>query len=245
LKSSPLALSLPQTTKQPCHPNGTKRKPSWQPNSSNGKFNSTQISGINFNIKKSISHQLQLQIISHNIHNASELQTLGNNYDNVKDQTSAVAMGGGEEAFYEKKLSKEEKKALAAKKREEKRKAKSKASENALKKGEENDGVETNEAAEQLASEGTICTFSTSRKGVDARSRDVNVQNFTLQHKGNVMLDGTSIVLNHGNRYGLIGRNGESLCFLCSVWGAGMVWHGVSLFMRFVALSCFLTMQTI
>lgn len=181
----------------------------------------------------------------------------------MKDQTSAVAMGGGEEAFYEKKLSKEEKKALAAKKREEKRKAKSKASgndnddddggedvvqkalENALKKGEENDGVETNEAAEQLASEGTICTFSTSRKGVDARSRDVNVQNFTLQHKGNVMLDGTSIVLNHGNRYGLIGRNGESLCFLCSVWGAGMVWHGVSLFMRFVALSCFLTMQTI
>jgi ATPase subunit of ABC transporter with duplicated ATPase domains len=140
-------------------------------------------------------------------------------------------MGGGEEAFYEKKLSKEEKKALAAKKREEKRKAKAKASgndddeedngednvvqkalENALKKGEEDDGMETNEAAEQLASEGTICTFSTSRKGVDARSRDVNVQNFTLQHKGNVMLDGTSIVLNHGNRYGLIGRNGENFC---------------------------------
>jgi ATPase subunit of ABC transporter with duplicated ATPase domains len=182
-----------------------------------------------------------LQIISHNIHNTSDLQSLGNNYDNVKDQTSAVAMGGGEEAFYEKKLSKEEKKALAAKKREEKRKAKAKgndndgddggedvvqkALENALKKGEENDGVETNEAAEQLASEGTICTFSTSRKGVDARSRDVNVQNFTLQHKGNVMLDGTSIVLNHGNRYGLIGRNGESLVFyvVCGV----LAWFGM------------------
>jgi hypothetical protein len=151
-----------------------------------------------------------------------ELQSLGNNSDDVKDQTSAVAMGGGEEAFYEKKLSKEEKKALAAKKRAEKKAKKGggekeeekeedvveKALANALAK---NDGeeIETNAAAEELAAEGTICTFSTSRKGVDARSRDVNVQNFTLQHKGNVMLDGTSVVLNHGNRYGLIGRNGE------------------------------------
>ena len=155
-----------------------------------------------------------------------DLQSLGNNEATVKDQTSAVAMGGGEEQFYEKKLTKEEKKALAAKKREEKRKAKAKALgedeggdggedvvqkalENALKKGEQGEDGMTNEAAEQLAAEGTICTFAASRKGVDARSRDVNVQNFTLQHKGTVMLDGTSIVLNHGNRYGLIGRNGE------------------------------------
>lgn len=154
----------------------------------------------------------------------------------LKDLTTAVAMGGGEEAFYDKKLTKEEKKALAAKKREEKRKAKLKAAgkggdeedeqeedvvqkalESAMKKGEGEEGVETNEAAEQLASEGTICTFSTSRKGVDARSRDVNVQNFTLQHKGNVMFDGTSIVLNHGNRYGLIGRNGELLLQIESI----------------------------
>ena len=164
-----------------------------------------------------------------------ELASMGNGAE-LKDLTTAVAMGGGEEAFYDKKLTKEEKKALAAKKREEKRKAKLKAAgkggdeeeqeedvvqkalENAMKKGEGEEGVETNEAAEQLASEGTICTFSTSRKGVDARSRDVNVQNFTLQHKGNVMLDGTSIVLNHGNRYGLIGRNGETFvkCLLAA-----------------------------
>eukprot|EP00970_Alexandrium_tamarense_P008749 scaffold1693_cov263-Alexandrium_tamarense.AAC.3 len=157
-----------------------------------------------------------------------ELQSLGQNSDNIKDQTSEVAMGGGEEQFYEKKLSKEEKKALAAKKREEKRKAKLKASgeeegdeeESGLKKvdkvlqaamnrdGNDEQRTESNPAAEQLASEGTICTFASSRKGVDARSRDVNVQNFTLQHKGFVMLDGTAIVLNHGNRYGLIGRNG-------------------------------------
>lgn len=110
-----------------------------------------------------------------------ELQSLGNNSDQVKDQTSAVAMGGGDEQFYKKKLSKEEKKALAAKKREEKRKAKKggddgdadgqgnkddivdRVLQSAMTKNELE--VETNEAAEALAAEGTICTFSTSRKG--------------------------------------------------------------------------------
>lgn len=167
-----------------------------------------------------------------------ELQSLGNNSDRVKDQTSDVAMGGGEDQFYEKKLTKEEKKALAAKKREEKRKAKAKkkgGADDDDENGGQNDDVrkanelvanmmnradnddedgfvgESNPAAEQLAAEGTICTYATSRKGVDARSRDVNVQNFTLQHKGTVMLDGTAVVLNHGNRYGLIGRNGCKL----------------------------------
>jgi ATP-binding cassette subfamily F protein 2 len=176
-----------------------------------------------------------------------ELQSLGNNSERVKDQTSDVAMGGGEEQFYEKKLSKEEKKALAAKKREEKRKAKAKNKGNDddddengegsdIKKAnelvaniiinrendEDEDGAarESNPAAEQLAAEGTICTFSTSRKGVDARSRDVNVQNFTLQHKGTVMLDGTAVVLNHGNRYGLIGRNGCGKSTLMKALGA-------------------------
>lgn len=139
-------------------------------------------------------------------------------------------MGGGEEEFYEKKMTKEEKKALAKAKREEKRKAKLRAkglpdgdgggpddgvakanrvlADAIARKREEGEEVETrgNPAAEELAAEGTICTYASSRKGVDARSRDVNVQNFTLQHKGTVMLDGTSVVLNHGNRYGLIGR---------------------------------------
>lgn len=171
-----------------------------------------------------------------------ELQSLGNNSDKVKDQTSEVAMGGGEEQFYEKKLTKEEKKALAAKKREEKRKAKAKkkggdddengeesdvkkANEllaNMMNRDNEEDGLagESNPAADQLAAEGTICTYSTSRKGVDARSRDVNVQNFTLQHKGTVMLDGTAVVLNHGNRYGLIGRNGCGKSTLMKALGA-------------------------
>mmetsp|Transcript_26810 Transcript_26810/g.56355 ORF Transcript_26810/g.56355 Transcript_26810/m.56355 type:complete len:824 (+) Transcript_26810:149-2620(+) len=180
-----------------------------------------------------------------------ELQSMGENSDRVKNQTTDVAMGGGEEQFYEKKLSKEEKKALAAKKREEKKKAKLKASGKLTEEDEKNEGedelkkadmvlaaamanmngegdedgrrTEWNPEAEKLASEGTICTYASSRKGVDARSRDVNVQNFTLQHKGFVMLDGTSIVLNHGNRYGLIGRNGCGKSTFMKVLGARAV----------------------
>lgn len=139
----------------------------------------------------------------------------------------------GEDQIFEKKLSKEEKKALAKKKREEKKRAKAKAAgkdvgdddedankgkvdaakllESARAAAEHGDNIDlsiNNAAAEALAEQGTICTFATSKKGVDARSRDINVQNFTLQHRGMVMLDGTEIILNHGQRYGLIGRNG-------------------------------------
>lgn len=160
----------------------------------------------------------------------------------VKDQTSAAAMGDGEEQIFEKKLSKEEKKALAKAKREAKKKSKnsgknnndksdkSKAqlAEEALKSAEEGlmamkDLSVSNEAADALASEGTICTFSASKKGVDARSRDINVQDFTLQHKGMVMLDHTEVVLNHGNRYGLIGRNGCGKSTLMKALGARAV----------------------
>mmetsp|Transcript_4166 Transcript_4166/g.8891 ORF Transcript_4166/g.8891 Transcript_4166/m.8891 type:complete len:832 (+) Transcript_4166:147-2642(+) len=80
-----------------------------------------------------------------------------------------------------------------------------------------------NAAAEALAEQGTICTFATSKKGVDARSRDINVTNFTLQHKGMVMLDGTEIILNHGQRYGLIGRNGCGKSTLMNALGARAV----------------------
>jgi len=144
-------------------------------------------------------------------------------------------MGGGDEQVFEKKLTKEEKKALAKAKREAKRKAKQgdddddeKDEENSNKQQldadqllqavqqdagadaaqpNDDDGID-HAAADALAAAGTICTFSASRKGVDARSRDINVQNFTLQHMGAIMLDETEIVLNHGNRYGLIARNG-------------------------------------
>ena len=121
-------------------------------------------------------------------------------------------------------LSKEEKKALAKAKRDAKKKkkvgddgindggeggVKSDAADE-IKKIFSSDKNESSSssAAERLIEAGTICTYSASRK-IDPRSRDINVQNLTLQHRGNVMLDDTQITLNHGNRYGLLGR----VCF--------------------------------
>jgi ATP-binding cassette subfamily F protein 2 len=155
-----------------------------------------------------------------------DLQGRADEYEGTvgKDLRDA-AMGGGDDELFEKKLTKEEKKALAKAKREAKKKAKGKGKKEdetkektkaeiaaeALKSAQEGlsgnkDLSVSNAAADALATEGTICTFATSKKGVDARSRDVNVQDFTLQHKGMVMLDHSEIVLNHGNRYALIGR---------------------------------------
>jgi ATP-binding cassette subfamily F protein 2 len=161
--------------------------------------------------------------------------------DLAKDLRGA-AMGGGEDELFEKKLSKEEKKALAKAKRDAKKKAKGKGktddveesknksemAQEVLKNAQaglfaEKDLSVTNEAADVLASEGTICTFASSKKGVDHRSRDISVSNFTLQHKGSVMLDGTDIVLNHGNRYSLLGRNGCGKSTLMKALGARAV----------------------
>ena len=135
----------------------------------------------------------------------------------VADVAKDAAMGKGEDELFERKLSKEEKKARAKAAREAKKKKKKGDEED-----NENDAVPSKEVlqaamttdgpktieddgvdhvkADALAAAGTICTYSTSRKGVDARARDINVSNFTLQHKGAVMLDETEIVLNHGNR---------------------------------------------
>ena len=150
-----------------------------------------------------------------------ELQGRQDEFDGLKNQASEVAMGGGEEELFEKKMTKEEKKAAKKAAREAKRNAKGKGKkdeeEEPAKKSVQDvlaggDGVDPTAAvddvddgldhdtADELAAAGTICTFSASKKGVDARARDINVQNFTLQHMGAVMLDETEIVLNHGNR---------------------------------------------
>lgn len=173
--------------------------------------------------------------------------------DTTKEVVSDVAMGGGEKELFERKLTKEEKKAQAKARREAKRKARKNGgdddgddddneddedtAEKAKKVVEtavavtaavdvgvpvEDDGID-HEAADALAAAGTICTFAASRKGVDARNRDINVTNFTLQHMGGVLLDETEIVLNHGNRYGLIGRNGCGKSTLLRALGARAV----------------------
>lgn len=152
-----------------------------------------------------------------------------------------AAMGGGEALIFEKKLTKEEKKAAAKAKREAKKKAKQgsddetavevnkKSATEVLQATKEalssdtrlgiDDGLD-HEQTEELAAAGTICTYAASRKGIDARSRDINVQNVTMQHMGAVLLDHTEVVLNHGNRYGLIGRNGCGKSTLLKALGA-------------------------
>jgi len=161
------------------------------------------------------------------------LQTREDAEIDVSRLVTDSAMGGGDEEIYEKKLTKEEKKALAKKKRDAKKAlkakkkggddanaddgadvaAKMKALELATADGankpvrSKDDGID-HEATELLASEGTICTFALNRKGVDARARDINVSNVTLQHHEGILLDESHVVLNHGNRYGLVGRNG-------------------------------------
>jgi ATP-binding cassette subfamily F protein 2 len=154
---------------------------------------------------------------------------------------SEAAMGGGEKSLFDKKLTKEEKKVIAKAARDAKKKAKAgpEAKEDTSAKARqllesataaladvvisaEDDGMD-HEAADALAAEGTICTFAKSRKGVDARSRDINVKNFTLQHIGAILLDESEIVLNHGNRYGLIGRNGCGKSTLLRALGARAV----------------------
>jgi len=157
----------------------------------------------------------------------------------VKDLARPAAMGDGSDQIFEKKLTKEERKKQAAE-----RKAAKKAAKNKGKGGEKKDSKEeaarllaeatsklkvsedggTTKAeatlADELAADGTHCTFAENKKGIDGRSRDINIQNFTLQHKGLVMLDETEVVLNHGNRYGLMGRNGCGKSTLMKVLGA-------------------------
>ena len=132
-----------------------------------------------------------------------ELQNTKDVADSLKDQASASAMGKGDDELFEKKMTKEEKKAAKKAAREAKKKAKGKKGDDdddddnnkvnvqeALASAKESmvDGATANiaddgtdfEQADALAQAGTICTFSASKKGVDARSRDINVQNFTL-----------------------------------------------------------------
>lgn len=160
--------------------------------------------------------------------------------DTTVDVTKPGAMGEGDAELFEKKLSKEEKKALAKAKREAKKKAKGGGKDNngdtskpaagpdlaqvletatATTAVAGDDGMD-HAATDVLASAGTICTFPASRKGVDHSARDINVQNFTLQHMGAVLLEDTEIVLNHGNRYGLIGLNGAGKSTLLKAIGA-------------------------
>jgi ATP-binding cassette subfamily F protein 2 len=78
--------------------------------------------------------------------------------------------------------------------------------------------VET--AADRLADEGIIATFSQSAKSVHANTKDINVENVSVLYHGAPILEDTDVVLNYGNRYGFIGRNGCGKSTFMRVLGA-------------------------
>ena len=77
--------------------------------------------------------------------------------------------------------------------------------------------------AEKLRSDGIIVTFAASNKLMHRNQRDIAVESLTMTFHGTPLLEDTSLTLNYGNRYGLIGKNG------C----------GKSTFMKVIGSRCF------
>jgi ATP-binding cassette, subfamily F, member 2 len=54
-------------------------------------------------------------------------------------------------------------------------------------------------------------------------TKDINVQNLTIQYMGKILVDDSELVLNYGNRYGFLGQNGCGKSTLMRVIGAKAV----------------------
>jgi len=74
--------------------------------------------------------------------------------------------------------------------------------------------------ADELASMGIIATYSQNSRAIHRNTKDINVENITILFFGKPLLDDTDLVLNYGNRYGLIGRNGSGKSTLFKVISA-------------------------
>jgi ATP-binding cassette subfamily F protein 2 len=155
-----------------------------------------------------------------------ELSSGGNGIDlesMMAKDTRGAAMGDGDEELFEKKLSKEEKKALAKAKREAKKKGKGKTS-----KKENDDAPDEEEKKEEipqvtltskeqkrqallddLVKNDIVVTYESKRGALHANTRDINVSGVTVAFHGKHLIEETDIVINYGNRYGLIGPNGS------------------------------------
>lgn len=133
-----------------------------------------------------------------------------------------AALGQGEAELFDKKLTKEEKKVRAKEARDAKKKAKD------IKKGKDEDDEpeekkeevvflnmdeheekKKEEALDKLSEDNIVVTY-TAKKGVlDANTRDINVSGVTVTFHGKPLIEDTEIIINYGNRYGLIGPNGS------------------------------------
>ena len=64
-------------------------------------------------------------------------------------------------------------------------------------------------AADLLAAQGVVATFAAPPAKAHRNVKDVNVSNLGVSFHGAPILDGTTFVMNWGNRYGFVGRNGS------------------------------------
>lgn len=74
--------------------------------------------------------------------------------------------------------------------------------------------------SDQLRQNGVVTTFAISSKTAHRNVRDISVENITVLFHGNPLVEEADLMLNYGNRYGLIGRNGCGKSTLMSVIGA-------------------------
>ena len=69
--------------------------------------------------------------------------------------------------------------------------------------------AEGGESAEDaLRRQGVIVTYTENRTRLDPNSRDIQVENLTMNYHGSPLIEESDLTLNYGNRYGFIGRNG-------------------------------------
>mmetsp|Transcript_7419 Transcript_7419/g.11194 ORF Transcript_7419/g.11194 Transcript_7419/m.11194 type:complete len:596 (-) Transcript_7419:344-2131(-) len=62
--------------------------------------------------------------------------------------------------------------------------------------------------ADRLTANGIIATYAQNSKSLHRNTKDINVSNLSVSFHGAVLVDDAELVLNYGNRYALIGRNG-------------------------------------
>jgi ATP-binding cassette, subfamily F, member 2 len=86
-------------------------------------------------------------------------------------------------------------------------------------------GLETEEARrehalEWLSRQNIIVTYEQKKGVLHANTRDINVSGVSVNFHGKPLLEDTQVVINYGNRYGLIGPNGSGKSVLMKALSA-------------------------
>jgi ATP-binding cassette subfamily F protein 2 len=75
-------------------------------------------------------------------------------------------------------------------------------------------------AADMLSDEGIIPTYAQNARRQQINSRDILINEVTVLYHGKPLLENTTVRLNYGNRYGLLGKNGCGKSTFMRVLGA-------------------------